>query len=65
MLHKDNCKPIQEAFECLDLMRLILEILWYSEQREITAVTHFKLTKNTQIFILESFPYAILNYFFV
>ena len=30
MLHKDNCKPIREAFEFLDLVRLILEILWYS-----------------------------------
>ena len=30
MLHKDNCKPIREAFEFLDLVRLILEILRYS-----------------------------------
>ena len=29
MLHKDNCKPIREAFEFLDWVRLILEILWY------------------------------------
>ena len=29
MLHKDNCKPIREAFEFLDLVRLILDILRY------------------------------------
>ena len=29
MLHKDNRKPILEAFEFLDLVRLILEILRY------------------------------------
>ena len=29
MLHKDNCKPIREAFEFLDLVRLISEILRY------------------------------------
>ena len=27
MLLKDNCKPIREAFEFLDLVPLILEIL--------------------------------------
>ena len=29
MLHEDNCKPIREAFEFWDLVRLILEILQY------------------------------------
>ena len=29
MLHKDNCKPIREELEFLDLVRLILEILRY------------------------------------
>ena len=29
MLHKHSCKPIREAFEVLDLVRLILYILWY------------------------------------
>ena len=29
MLHKDNCKPIREAFQFLDLVCLILEILQY------------------------------------
>ena len=29
MLHKDNCKLIREAFEFLELVRLILEILRY------------------------------------
>ena len=29
MLHKDNCKPIREALEFLDLVWLILEILQY------------------------------------
>ena len=29
MLHKDNCKPIREAFEFLGLVCLILEILRY------------------------------------
>ena len=31
MLHKDNCKPIREAFEVWDLVQLILEILQYCE----------------------------------
>ena len=29
MLHENNCKPIWEAFEFLDLVQLILEILRY------------------------------------
>ena len=31
ILHKDNCKPRQEIFEFWDLVRLILEILCWSE----------------------------------
>ena len=34
MLHKDNCKPIREVFEFLDLVRLILEILRYFHRDE-------------------------------
>ena len=30
ILHKDNCKPRRETFKFCDLVRLILEILWYS-----------------------------------
>ena len=29
MLHRDNCKPIRDAFEFWDLVRLILDILRY------------------------------------
>ena len=29
MLHKDNYKPIREAFEIMDLVRLLLEVLRY------------------------------------
>ena len=30
MLHEENCKEIGEAFEFLDVVRLILEILRYA-----------------------------------
>ena len=35
MLRKYNCKSIREAFEFLDLVHLILEILWYNNQLPI------------------------------
>ena len=44
MLHKNNCKPIREAFEFLDSVRLILEILQYINM-------HQKMNKVWQVFM--------------
>ena len=42
MLHEDNCKPVREAFEFLDLVRLILVILRYIVFR-VFCFREFKL----------------------
>ena len=41
MLHKDNCKPIREAFEVLDLVRLIWDILQYMFSNELKPTMVF------------------------
>ena len=48
MLHKDNWKPIREAFEFLDLVRLILEILQYMFSNEPTMVFTMQMGSGQQ-----------------
>ena len=43
VLCKDNCKPILKAFKLWDLVRLILEILWYLKVLNL----HFSLDQTS------------------
>ena len=43
MLHKDICKPIREAFEFLDLVRFISEILRYMFSNELNPTMLFTM----------------------